>query len=365
MSYPLPRLERKSEKDYEFGELLGRGNFTSVYSCIDLEAGLSCAIKVIDRYRCERLKKTADVTMEKHCLRRCNHPNIVKLLGFLTDTATVYLVLEECSGGELWDAVKTVGLPSNLAKHYLPQVINAMEYLRQANIVHRDLKAENVMLSGTGVIKLIDFGTGKDLENPHIKGAGNTARHKTFENYVGTPQFMPAEIIENRFSDFRSDTWAFGCFVFQCLVGAPPFHAASEYLVFLRIMDMDLKFPLGIDPLAKDLIQKIVVKDPDSRLGAHGVDAWRQHPYFKDAVHGDTHRRPQPLISLADACLRKAGQHIKAVKKQVARRRPELEEKLRPETLTQLDRMVMVQKWLDDSMPQEHDGNDDDEEENT
>jgi len=284
----------------------------------------------------------------------------VKLLGFFTDTATVFMILEECSGGELWDAVKTVGLPNNLAKHYLPQVINAMEYLRQANIVHRDLKAENVMLTGTGVIKLIDFGTGKDLENPHIKGAGNCARNKKFENYVGTPQFMPAEIIENRFSDFRSDTWAFGCFVFQCLVGAPPFHAASEYLVFLRIMDMDLKFPPGIDPLAKDLIQKIVVKDPDARLGAQGVDAWRQHPYFKDAVHSDTHRRPPPLISLVDSCLRKAGQRIKSVKKAMAARRAELEEKLRPEILTQLDRMVMVQKWLDDSMPQEHDGNDDD-----
>jgi len=361
MSFPLPRFERKQEKDYEIDELLGRGNFTSVYHCTEIETGRSLAMKVIDRYRCERLKKTADVTMEKHCLRRLNHPNIVKMFGFFTDTASVNMVLEECSGGELWDAVKTAGLPNNIAKHYLPQIINAMEYMRQANIVHRDLKAENVMLTGTGVVKLIDFGTAKDLWNPQIKGSGNQNRRKVFEHYVGTPQFMASEIIENRFSDFRSDTWAFGCFMFQILVGCPPFHAASEYLIFLRIMDMDLQFPPGIDPLAKDMIQKIVVKDPDMRLGCNDVNAWRRHPYLAEVNHDSIHTRPPPLVSLADACLIKAGRRIKSVKKQVKARRKELTDNLRPELLAVLDRMAAVQKWLDDSMPQEKEESSDDE----
>jgi len=363
MSFPLPRFERKNEKDYELSALLGRGNFTSVYSCEVLETGEKMAMKVIDRYRCERLKKTADVTMEKHCLRRLNHTNIVKMHGFFTDTCSVNMVLEECSGGELWDAVKTVGLPNNLAKHYIPQIINAMDYMRQANIVHRDLKAENVMLTGSGVVKIIDFGTAKDLWNPQIKGSGNQNRRKVFEHYVGTPQFMAAEIIENQFSDFRSDTWAFGCFMFQILVGCPPFHGASEYLVFLRIMDLDLQFPPGIDPLAKDMIQKIVVKDADARLGCKDVNEWRSHPYLAGVRHEDIHTQPQPLISLADACLLKAGRRIKALKKEVAKRRKELEdpEKLRPELLAVLDRMAKVQKWLDDSMPQEkEDGSDED-----
>jgi len=298
-------------------------------------------------------------------LRRLNHPNIVKLKGFFTDSMNVFMVLEECNGGELWDTVKTVGLPENLARHYIPQIINAMDYMRQANIVHRDLKAENVMLTGTGVIKLIDFGTAKDLWNPQIKGSGNQSRRKVFEHYVGTPQFMAAEIIENRFSDFRSDTWAFGCFVFQVLVGAPPFHAASEYLVFLRIMDMDLQFPPGIEPLAEDLIRKIVVKDPDARLGCTDVDSWRRHPYFEGVRHGGIHTRSPPLVSLADACLRKAGQRLKAkkgaMKKDIKERRPQLAKELRAELLAKLDRMVMVQKWLDDSMPQEaEEGEEDD-----
>lgn len=360
MSFPLPALQRKNENDFEFGELLGRGNFTSVYHCKEIKTDTTMAVKIIDRYRCEKLKKTLDVTMEKHCLRRLNHTNIVKMHGFFTDTCSVFMVLEECNGGELWDAVKTVGLPICQAKHYLPQIINAMDYMRQANIVHRDLKAENVMLTGTGVVKLIDFGTAKDLWNPQIKGAGNASRRKVFDHYVGTPQFMAAEIIENRFSDFRSDTWAFGCFIFQVLVGAPPFHGASEYLVFLRIMDMDLQFPPGIDPLAKDLVQKIVVKDPDARLGCTDVNAWRNHPFFEGVKHEDIHEQPQPMLSLADLCLKKAGQRIKVVKKQMKERRKELEEKLKERLLTTLDRMVMVQKWLDDSMPQEQEDGDQD-----
>merc|ERR1711933_104483 len=121
---------------------------------------------------------------------------------------------------------------------------------------------------GGGVIKLIDFGTAKDLENPHIKGSGNASRNKVFEHYVGTPQFMPHEVIENKSSDFRSDTWSLGCTFFQVLTGCPPFHAASEYLVFCRIMEMDLKIPPGINPQAKDLITRMIVKDADARLGA-------------------------------------------------------------------------------------------------
>mmetsp|Transcript_24222 Transcript_24222/g.42975 ORF Transcript_24222/g.42975 Transcript_24222/m.42975 type:complete len:365 (+) Transcript_24222:111-1205(+) len=354
MSFPLPRLERKREDDYEIGELLGRGNFTSVYHAVEKATDRRCAIKIIDRYRCERLKKTADVTMEKHCLRRLNHPNIVKLYGFFTDCICVYMVMEECNGGELWDHVKTVGLPKEMVKFIMGQVVNALDYMRQACVVHRDLKAENTMLNDRGVVKLIDFGTAKDMENPHIKGAGNPSRHKTFDNYVGTPQFMPAEVIENKCTDQRSDTWSLGCMIYQVLVGAPPFHAASEYLVFLRIMDLDLQWPPAIDPVGKDLVTKMVVKDPDARLGAQDINELRRHPFFENVQFEGLHHSPAPVMSLADLCLRKIGRRIKALKGKIADKKEALES-LQPEVKDIVKRMQTVQKWLDDSMPQEAD----------
>merc|ERR1712118_440369 len=90
-------------------------------------------------------------------------------------------------------------------------------------IVHRDLKAENVLLGECGNCKLVDFGSAKDLWNPHIKGAGTKAWKAQLEGNVGTPNFMAPEVIDNKGSDHRSDTWSLGCMLWQLLTGLPPF----------------------------------------------------------------------------------------------------------------------------------------------
>lgn len=345
----MPPLAKRREEDYEIGKLLGRGTYVSVYSAVENKTKNSYAVKVVDRYRCGKLKKTNDLYMEKHCLRRTNHPNIIKMLAWFSDTLNVWVVLEECLGGELWEVVKTVGCPKNRAHHYFTQLLNGCEYLRQANIVHRDIKAENIMLTDAGVLKMIDFGTAKDLENPHIKGSGNQSRQKVWENYVGTPQFMPVEVIENKFTDFRSDTWSLGCTIFQVLAGLPPFHHASEYLVFKRVIDLDLKFPPGIDPQATDLIKRMVVKDPDSRLGGANLEEVRSHPYFNGAVFQGAHKRSQPVLSLADCCLRKVGSDLRKYEEEIDKW--EGLGKLTTEVREQLERMKLVQKWQDDVLP--------------
>jgi len=353
MSFPLLPLPKQRDTDYEVGEIYGRGCFVSVYQATEKATGKSFALKIVDRYRCDRLKKTKDLIMEKHCLRRTNHPNIIKMLGWFSDTLSVNVVMEECMGGELWDVVKTVGCPDNRARHYLSQVINGVEYLRQARIVHRDLKCENIMLTAVGVIKIIDFGTAKDLENPQIKGSGNQSRHKVFEDYVGTPQFMPHEVIENKCSDARSDTWSLGCTIFQVLVGCPPFHAATEYLCFTRVLDMDLVVPPGLNPQARDLITRMVVKDQDARLGAHDLQEVRAHPYFGPVEFEGAHLRPQPLLSLVDICLQKLGRKMKDFSEELGSWKGR--ERLKPEVQEVLERMRLAQKWQDDVLPPQDD----------
>lgn len=351
MSYPLPPLAKRRDADYEVGTLLGRGCYTSVYSAVEKPTGRSCALKIVDRYRCERLKKTADLFMEKHCLLRVNHPNIIKMLTWFADNTCIYVVMEECLGGELWEIVKTVGCPAPTARHYLAQVVNAVEYLRQANIVHRDIKAENIMLKELGVVKLIDFGTAKDLENPHIKGAGNASRHKVFEEYVGTPQFMPAEVIENRCSDERSDIWSLGCTFFQVFCGCPPFHAASEYLIYNRIMDMDLVMPPGMPAEGRDLVEKMVVKDPDARLGAADINEVKEHPFWNGMKFEGLHLRPKPVPSLSDLCLQAIGSRMKEV--QATLENWDGLAKLTEEVRAQVERMKTSHKWQEDVLPPE------------
>lgn len=353
MSFPIRPFAKHRDTDFELGEIYGRGTFTSVYQATEKATGKSFAVKIVDRYRCDRLKKTKDIWMERHCLSRTNHPNIIKMLGWFSDTLAVYVLMEECMGGELWDVVKTIGCPDGRARHYLAQLINAVEYMRQARIVHRDLKCENIMLTDLGVVKVIDFGTAKDLENPHIKGSGNQSRHKVFEDYVGTPQFMPAEVIENKCSDVRSDTWSLGCTFFQVLVGCPPFHGASEYLIFTRVMDMDLVIPPGLNPDAQDLITRMVVKDADARLGARDLEEVRSHPYFAGEAFEDRHLRPPPVLSLVDLCLQKVGRQLKSLGKELGGW--EGRASLRPEVQAVLERMQVAQKWQDDVLPPEDD----------
>ncbi|CAK9070176.1 unnamed protein product [Durusdinium trenchii] len=351
MSFPLPPLVRRKDTEFDIGILLGRGTFTSVYAAVEKKTGLRCAMKIVDRYRCERLKKTADLYMEKHCLQRTNHSNIIKMLGWFSDNTNIFVMLEECLGGELWEVIKTVGCPVGRARHYLAQVVNAVSYLRQANIVHRDLKAENIMLTELGVVKLIDFGTAKDLENPHIKGSGNASRHKVFEDYVGTPQFMPKEVIENKSSDHRSDIWSLGCTVFQVLTGCPPFHEKSEYLIFQRVLALDLQFPPGIPADARGLISEMVVEDADVRLGAANIEDIKRHAFFQQCNFHQIHLQPVPMLSLADLCLQRIGSNMK------------LFERVLPSwsgssslvviLREQLDRMQLVHRWQEDVLPPE------------
>lgn len=112
---------------------------------------------------------------------------------------------------------------------------------------------------------------------------------------------------------------------------------------------MDLQFPQGIHPDAKDLITKVVVKDPDARLGCCDINEIRRHPYFASVEHKHIHLRSAPVLSLADRCLRRIGRNIKAFHEEIDASEvvPNLSQPLRDV----LDRMRLVQKWLDDASP--------------
>jgi len=103
----------------------------------------------------------------------------------------------------------------NYVKLFGLELLNALEYLRSKQIVHRDLKPENILLTKDKKLVIVDFGTARDLENPHIKGSGNGRPGKmVYEHFVGTPQYMPVEMIRNRGSDLNSDVWAFGIILY-------------------------------------------------------------------------------------------------------------------------------------------------------
>jgi Serine/threonine protein kinase len=136
------------------------------------------------------------------------------------------------------------------------------------------------MLDSKNRMKLVDFGTARDMNNPEIKGSGNSAKgKKIFDHFVGTPQYMAPECIHNKDSNFKCDIWSLGCILYQFLAGYPPFNGGSEYVIFMK---STAEKPIFYDYLfsteAKDLITKMLERDMEKRLSLEEV---MKHPYFE------------------------------------------------------------------------------------
>lgn len=319
MSFPLPPKTRLRKTDFDIQkDIIGHGGLAVVRVAVEKSTGRQVALKEFDRAQLRSAKKEDDVTMEEHCLRRANHPGIIKVYASFRDEECHYFALELCPGGELWNIVKGVGCPETLATHYLAQVFDAISYLRDAQIVHRDIKAENVLISSSGTCKLIDFGCAKDLANPHIKGAGTYGWKKTMEDYVGTPNFMAPEVVNNKASNFKSDTWSLGCLIFQVLVGVPPFYGGSICRVYRKILKQRLWLPQeGLSAQARDLMLRMVVKDPDKRLGGSDIGEIERHQFFNGKSFKNAHRRPIPVLSLGQLCTSYIGRRWSIFKERV------------------------------------------------
>ena len=127
-------------------------------------------------------------------------------------------------------------------------------------------------------IKLVDFGTAWDTQNPSMKGAGNgSTGRKVFDHFVGTPHYMPVELIRNKGSFLKTDIYSLGCILYQFVSGYQPFLGGSEYLIFQQSVEGELRFYDFFEDEVVDLIGKMMEKDWEARIG---VDEVIRHPWF-------------------------------------------------------------------------------------
>ena len=260
--------------DFEVEGLLGDGNYSQVFKATLKSTQHKFALKMIDKAKCKRYKKEDEVLVERWVLRNVSHPSIVKMYHTFQEVACLYLTLELCPGGELWNLSHKVGLPFGLARFYCAQMLEVLQYLHERDIVHRDVKPENVLLTADGHVKLIDFGTAKLLRHPIKLGADQEGskdnradRRGKFKEFVGTPEYMAPEAINNKFATQRADLWSFGAFVAQVVTGMPPFKGGSDYLTFKRVLAKKYRLPEGTPPVAASLIDQLCMLEPKERLG--------------------------------------------------------------------------------------------------
>ena len=202
--------------------------------------------------------------------------------------------MEFLPGGDLYSLLQKMGsLDENTTKYYFLQILSALKYLHSSGIIHRDLKPDNILIAEDGKVKLTDFGLSylgvrnRQNQDPSLVQA---------KSLVGTPDYVAPEIIMNSNHSYSVDYWSMGVILYECLIGEPPFHGEDEKQTYKNILSGKyiINEDDGLSPEAIDLIHKLLILNPEERLGSKNIDDIFNHPFFKGVdINGEPPFVPQ------------------------------------------------------------------------
>lgn len=260
-------------QDLECFRTLGTGTFGRVYlSRLRSNPNVYFALKMMQKSEILRLKQLDHVYNEKMILANLQCPFVVQLYCTFRNPRNVYMLLEYACGGELFSYLRKFSrFPLEMARFYASEILLAIEYLHDRNIVYRDLKPENILLDQKGHVKLTDFGFAKIVSD------------RTW-TLCGTPEYLAPEIIQGRGHGKEVDWWALGVLIYEMLVGCPPFYDHTPFGMYEKILSGVLVFPDWMDPVSKDLIARLLRLDKAQRLGnlKNGAKDIKAHPWFRN-----------------------------------------------------------------------------------
>ena len=181
--------------------------------------------------------------------------------------------MDFCPGGELFYHLHNLGrFTEEQARFYISEILLGLEYLHSKDVVYRDLKPENILLDLDGHIKITDFGLSKE-------GISSSDQSSSF---CGSPEYMSPEMLLGKGHGRAVDFYSLGALLFEMLVGVPPFYSQNRSIMYNSILQSDLNVPSYISKNGKDLILRLLDKNPENRLGVNfGTKEIRAHPWFK------------------------------------------------------------------------------------
>lgn len=237
-------------------------------------------LKIIEKSHCtDDLALRSMVINEKMTLEKCNHPFIVKGYKTFKEKNTIYYLMEYFHFVRLSDALKEIGMLSNFqVLFYSASIILAIEYLHFHNILHRDIRPDSFILGQDGYGKLTNF--------THSTHLSPTHRFRTY-TVIGTPHYMAPELHTNQGYSYSSDLWSLGIFIYELICAKYPFghDFVDPFEIYEAVENGELTFPAYFSShpanmACRDLLCKLLVKEPEKRIGADNFVVLKAHEWF-------------------------------------------------------------------------------------
>ncbi|XP_031115631.1 calcium-dependent protein kinase 1-like [Ipomoea triloba] len=253
---------------FSIGKKLGQGQFGVTFLCVEKETGKQYACKSIAKRKLLTDDDVEDVRREIQIMHHlAGHPNVISIKGAYEDAVAVHVVMEYCAGGELFDRITQRGhYTERQAAELTRTIVGVVETCHSLGVMHRDLKPENFLFvdkQEDSLLKTIDFGLSIFFK-PGEK----------VTDVVGSPYYVAPEVLRKRYGP-EADVWSAGVIVYILLSGVPPFWAENEQGIFEEVLHGELDFTSqpwpSISEGAKDLVRRMLIRDPRKRLTAHEV----------------------------------------------------------------------------------------------
>lgn len=261
---------------YRLMKTIGKGNFAKVKLAKHVPTGREVAIKIIDKTQMNP-SSLQKLFREVRIMKILDHPNIVKLFEVIETEKTLYLVMEYASGGEVFDYLVAHGrMKEKEARAKFRQIVSAVQYCHQKHIVHRDLKAENLLLDGDMHIKIADFG----FSNEFIPGS-------KLDTFCGSPPYAAPELFQGKKYDGPEvDVWSLGVILYTLVSGSLPFDGQNLKELRERVLRGKYRIPFYMSTDCENLLKKFLVLNPAKRASLETImkDKWMNIGFEDDEL---------------------------------------------------------------------------------
>eukprot|EP01084_Bolivina_argentea_P234647 395035_1 len=264
--------------DFDVGSHLRSNKLSEIYWAREKKSHYVVALKMYTKYQIQKHGLINQLRREIEILAHFRHKHIIRLFQYFDDKEKIYLLLEYCKGVSLFDKLRENGIfaEKETAK-YIHQLASALLYCQAKHVIHRNINTKSVLLDKNNSIKLANF---------------CYVVHTTTNKWT---DYIAPEMIEQMKYDPNVDVWSLGVLMYECLCGEPPFKSDEPISTFDKIKNPQLVFPEHVSNPARDLIKKLLNKDPSKRLSLHELPI---HPFIKKYTENKKNNNKKQNINM-------------------------------------------------------------------